>query len=255
RVRDGGRQVAVFALRRPSGQPGGRRRTSRRNHGHDLRPAGPLSVVRQRQPRENRPPGHRCALPPGRASGQLQVGIPRHPDRRPDGGAGGVSGQLEDLKRGAAPFLPEPEFLFKAGLPTFVGSLFLFDAMGASQDAAPDFVVSAMQDFLECMWYNLQCGGKWGKVGGRGDGGMFMGEYRHSLDDKGRLFIPSKFREGLGASFVVTRGLDRCLFAYPRSEWSLLEQKLKSLPFTRADARAFTRFFFSGAIEAELDKQ
>jgi MraZ protein len=59
----------------------------------------------------------------------------------------------------------------------------------------------------------------------------------------------------LGASFVVTRGLDHCLFAYPRSEWSLLEQKLKSLPFTRADARAFTRFFFSGAIEVELDKQ
>jgi MraZ protein len=84
---------------------------------------------------------------------------------------------------------------------------------------------------------------------------MFMGEYRHSLDDKGRLIIPSKFREGLGASFVVTRGLDHCLFAYTRSEWSLLEQKLKSLPFTRADARAFTRFFFSGAIEVELDKQ
>src|SRR5690606_40708582 len=58
RIRNGGRQEAVFALRRPSGQPGGRRRTSRRNHGHDLRPAGPLSAVRQRQPRENRPPGH-----------------------------------------------------------------------------------------------------------------------------------------------------------------------------------------------------
>jgi len=112
-----------------------------------------------------------------------------------------------------------------------------------------------VQDFLVCMWYNLQCGGKWGKVGGRGDSGMFMGEYRHSLDDKGRLIIPSKFRGELGASFVVTRGLDHCLFAYPRSEWSHLEEKLKSLPFTRADARAFTRFFFSGAIEVELDKQ
>jgi len=84
---------------------------------------------------------------------------------------------------------------------------------------------------------------------------MFMGEYRHSLDDKGRLTIPSKFRDGLGTSFVVTRGLDHCLFAFPRSEWSHLEQKLKSLPFTRADARAFTRFLFSGAIEVELDKQ
>src|SRR5690606_7037700 len=167
RVRDGGRQVAVFALRRPSGRPGGRRRTSRRNHGHDLRPAGPLSVVRQRQPRENRPPGHRCALPPGRASGQLQVGIPRHPDRRPDGGAGGVSGQLEDLKRGAAPFLPEPEFLFKAGLPTFVGSPFLFDAMGARRRMRPPIL-----SFPRCrIFWNacgiiysvVESGGKWGE--------------------------------------------------------------------------------------------
>jgi MraZ protein len=84
---------------------------------------------------------------------------------------------------------------------------------------------------------------------------MFMGEYRHAVDDKGRLIIPAKFREGLGESFVLTRGLDHCLFAYPRSEWTQLEQKLKALPFTRADARKFTRFFFSGACEVELDKQ
>lgn len=84
---------------------------------------------------------------------------------------------------------------------------------------------------------------------------MFMGEYRHNIDDKGRLIIPAKFRERLGDSFVITRGLDRCLFAYPRSEWTQLEQKLKTLPFTKADARKFTRFFFSGACEAELDKQ
>ncbi|OYD06688.1 division/cell wall cluster transcriptional repressor MraZ [Paludifilum halophilum] len=84
---------------------------------------------------------------------------------------------------------------------------------------------------------------------------MFMGEYRHSVDEKGRLIIPSKYREDLGPSFVVTRGLDHCLFVYPQSEWRNLEQKLKALPFTRADARAFTRFFFSGAIVVELDKQ
>lgn len=85
--------------------------------------------------------------------------------------------------------------------------------------------------------------------------GMFMGEYRHNVDDKGRLIVPTKFRENLGTSFVVTRGLDHCLFVYPLVEWKHLEQKLKALSFTKADARAFTRFFFSGASDAELDKQ
>ncbi|WP_028561626.1 division/cell wall cluster transcriptional repressor MraZ [Paenibacillus pinihumi] len=84
---------------------------------------------------------------------------------------------------------------------------------------------------------------------------MFMGEYQHSIDDKGRLIVPAKFRDTLGASFIVTRGLDNCLFVYPQSEWSQLEQKLKSLPLMKSDARAFTRFFFSGATECELDKQ
>lgn len=84
---------------------------------------------------------------------------------------------------------------------------------------------------------------------------MFMGEYQHVLDAKGRLIMPAKFREGLGERFVITRGLDNCLFVYPFAEWSLLEQKLKALPFTRSDARAFMRFFFSGAAECELDKQ
>jgi MraZ protein len=84
---------------------------------------------------------------------------------------------------------------------------------------------------------------------------MFMGEFHHSIDDKGRMIIPSKFREDLGSSFVLTRGLDQCIFAYPRAEWTQLEQKLKALPFTKADARAFTRFFFSGACEVDLDKQ
>ena len=84
---------------------------------------------------------------------------------------------------------------------------------------------------------------------------MFMGEYQHSVDDKGRLIVPAKFRENLGSTFIATRGLDNCLFIYPESEWKVLEQKLKSLPLMKSDARAFTRFFFSGATECELDKQ
>lgn len=84
---------------------------------------------------------------------------------------------------------------------------------------------------------------------------MFMGEYHHSIDNKGRMIVPSKFREELGEVFIITRGLDQCLFGYPLSEWALIEEKLKGLPLTKKDARAFTRFFFSGATESELDKQ
>ncbi len=84
---------------------------------------------------------------------------------------------------------------------------------------------------------------------------MFMGEFQHNIDTKGRIIVPSKFREELGTTFVVTRGLDQCLFAYPMTEWKILEEKLKKLPLTKRDARAFTRFFFSGAIECEIDKQ
>lgn len=84
---------------------------------------------------------------------------------------------------------------------------------------------------------------------------MFMGEFQHNIDTKGRIIVPAKFREGLGDTFVVTRGLDKCLFAYPMDEWKLLEEKLKKLPLTKKDARAFTRFFFSGAVECEVDKQ
>ncbi|MDS1029567.1 division/cell wall cluster transcriptional repressor MraZ [Bacillota bacterium LX-D] len=84
---------------------------------------------------------------------------------------------------------------------------------------------------------------------------MFMGEFQHSIDGKGRLIIPAKFREGLGDSFVMTKGLDNCVFIYPREEWSKLEQKLRKLPFTKSDVRAFVRFLFSGATECELDKQ
>ncbi|MCF6093595.1 division/cell wall cluster transcriptional repressor MraZ [Microaerobacter geothermalis] len=84
---------------------------------------------------------------------------------------------------------------------------------------------------------------------------MFMGEYQHNIDEKGRLFIPAKFRDVLGDNFVITRGLDHALFVYPPNEWEQLEQKLKALPFTKADARAFTRLFFSGATETAVDKQ
>lgn len=84
---------------------------------------------------------------------------------------------------------------------------------------------------------------------------MFMGEYEHNIDEKGRMIIPAKFRDELGSTFVLTRGLDQCIFGYPLEEWKTLENKLKSLPFTKKDARAFTRFFFSGATECQLDKQ
>lgn len=84
---------------------------------------------------------------------------------------------------------------------------------------------------------------------------MFMGEYQHSIDTKGRLIIPSKFRDNLAQRFILTRGIDQCLFGYPITEWRKLEEKLKRLPITKKDARAFTRFFFSGATEVEMDKQ
>lgn len=84
---------------------------------------------------------------------------------------------------------------------------------------------------------------------------MFMGEYHHNIDVKGRLIVPAKFRDLLGETFVLTRGLDQCLFGYPLDEWKLIEEKLKGLPLTKKDARAFTRFFFSGATECEIDKQ
>lgn len=84
---------------------------------------------------------------------------------------------------------------------------------------------------------------------------MFMGEYQHTIDAKGRLIVPSKFRDLLGEHFVVTKGLDSCLFIYPPAEWSAFEEKLKQLPLTSSDARKFVRFFFSGALECDLDNQ
>ena len=92
-----------------------------------------------------------------------------------------------------------------------------------------------------------ESGGKWGTV--------FLGEYAHTLDDKGRLIIPARFREELGPRFVGTRGLDRCLFVYASAEWQVFADQLRTLPLTKADSRAFARLLFSGASECELDKQ
>ncbi|MDO4326356.1 MAG: division/cell wall cluster transcriptional repressor MraZ [bacterium] len=84
---------------------------------------------------------------------------------------------------------------------------------------------------------------------------MFIGEYSHTIDEKGRLIMPSRFREQLGDSFVVTRGLDGCLFVYGLQEWEKLEQKLRALPLTNPNARKLTRFFLAGAAMCEMDKQ
>lgn len=84
---------------------------------------------------------------------------------------------------------------------------------------------------------------------------MFIGEFQHNIDDKGRLIMPAKYRDLLGQEFVITKGLEGCLFVYTQEEWNKLENKLKNLPFTKKDARAFARFFFSGAVEGGLDKQ
>ena len=92
---------------------------------------------------------------------------------------------------------------------------------------------------------------KWKKVGDI----MLIGEYHHNIDEKGRLIIPSKFREDIGNEFVVTRGLDGCLFVYAMKEWNAIVSKLRTLPFTKKDARTFNRFFMSSASTLEFDKQ
>ncbi len=94
----------------------------------------------------------------------------------------------------------------------------------------------------------VDSGEKWGII-------MLMGEYRHNIDDKNRLIVPSKFRDELNESFVITKGLENCLFIYPIEEWNKMVSKLESLPFTKKDARNFVRFFMSGAEETEFDKQ
>jgi len=84
---------------------------------------------------------------------------------------------------------------------------------------------------------------------------MFMGEYNHTIDAKGRLIIPAEFRKLLGVEFVLTKGLDGCLYIYPMDEWEAFEEKLRALPLTNKNARTFSRFFVAGAVSCELDKQ
>jgi len=84
---------------------------------------------------------------------------------------------------------------------------------------------------------------------------MFIGEYQHAIDSKNRMIIPTKFRDGLGNELIITKGLDGCLYIYTLAEWKIMEEKLKKLPLTSKDARAFVRFFFSGANEITIDKQ
>ena len=94
----------------------------------------------------------------------------------------------------------------------------------------------------------VDSGEKWGI-------NMFIGEYTHSIDEKGRLILPAKLREELGGEFIVTRGFEKCLFVYTMKEWDIITNKLNDLPFTRKDARNFMRFFLSGATKAGFDKQ
>ncbi len=94
----------------------------------------------------------------------------------------------------------------------------------------------------------VDSGEKWGI-------NMLIGEYHHTIDEKGRIIIPAKFREELGMTFIVTRGIENCLFVYSKENWAKITDKLNSLPFTKKDARNFNRFFLSGATEVELDKQ
>jgi len=84
---------------------------------------------------------------------------------------------------------------------------------------------------------------------------MFIGEYKHTLDDKGRIAIPSKFRKALAKGAVVTRGLDTSLFLFPKEEWDKLAQKLASLPLGQSNSRAFARLMLAGAMDVALDKQ
>ena len=103
---------------------------------------------------------------------------------------------------------------------------------------------------LTLKWWKVEPNGrKWGATV------MLMGEYNHTIDAKGRLIVPAKFREVLGDEFVVTKGLDNCLFVYTSEDWRKFEEKLRTLPLTNKDARKFTRFFLAGAAEMEIDKQ
>ena len=83
---------------------------------------------------------------------------------------------------------------------------------------------------------------------------MLLGEFHHNIDDKGRLVVPTKFREELGSEFIITRGIEKCLYVYSLEEWKKLVSKLNTLPFTKKVTRTFTRFFYSGATACVFDK-
>ncbi len=89
----------------------------------------------------------------------------------------------------------------------------------------------------------------------RKGGKVFFGEANHAIDNKGRLIFPAQFRQRMGSDFIMTKGLDKCIFVFPLHEWQVMEEKLKMLPMTDRDARAFVRYFFSGAAEGTFDKQ
>ncbi|TSC96751.1 MAG: mraZ protein [Candidatus Berkelbacteria bacterium Licking1014_2] len=84
---------------------------------------------------------------------------------------------------------------------------------------------------------------------------MFIGEYQHTIDQKNRLAVPIKFREALQDGLIITRGIDECLFIYPKETWQLLAEKIAALPFYQADNRAFSRLMLAGAMEVEIDNQ
>ncbi len=84
---------------------------------------------------------------------------------------------------------------------------------------------------------------------------MFIGEYQHLIDEKGRLAVPVKFRKRVGSGAVVTRGLDGCLFVFPMDEWTKLAEKLSSLPLSQSNSRAFARLMLAGAMDVEIDRQ
>ncbi|MDP2586704.1 MAG: division/cell wall cluster transcriptional repressor MraZ [Candidatus Komeilibacteria bacterium] len=84
---------------------------------------------------------------------------------------------------------------------------------------------------------------------------MFIGEYNHTIDEKGRLAVPAKFRSELAKGAVVTKGLENCLFLYTKKDWQELAEKISRLPFSQSSSRAISRLMLAGAMEAELDKQ
>ena len=101
---------------------------------------------------------------------------------------------------------------------------------------------------------DTESGEKW-QTTGKKVSSLLTGEYNHNIDAKGRLIIPSKFREILGEDFVITKGMDGCLSLYPNNEWKIFEEKLRTLPLTNKNARAFTRFFLGSAVDGGYDKQ